>query len=53
MSVDSGLPVIMITSRRRTSGGGSGWVGAYDFLEKPFNPDPQPNFARRDPGAAP
>ena len=48
MSVDSGLPVIMITGHGDVPMAVEAMrVGAYDFLEKPFNPDRMTDLAKR------
>ena len=48
MSVDSGLPVIMITGHGDVPMAVEAMrVGAYDFLEKPFNPDRMTELAKR------
>ncbi len=64
MGLDSGLPVIMITGHGDVPMAVEAMrVGAYDFLEKPFNPDRMTELAKRatpvaapdagQPGAAP
>ena len=48
MSVDSALPVIMITGHGDVPMAVEAMrVGAFDFLEKPFNPDRMTELARR------
>ena len=48
MSVDGGLPVIMITGHGDVPMAVEAMrVGAYDFLEKPFNPDRMTELAKR------
>ena len=48
MSVDSALPVIMITGHGDVPMAVEAMrVGAYDFLEKPFNPDRMSELARK------
>ncbi|MEZ5913757.1 MAG: sigma-54 dependent transcriptional regulator [Paracoccaceae bacterium] len=48
MSMDSGLPVIMITGHGDVPMAVEAMrVGAYDFLEKPFNPDRMTELAKR------
>ncbi|MFN0115253.1 MAG: sigma-54-dependent transcriptional regulator [Paracoccaceae bacterium] len=48
MSLDSGLPVIMITGHGDVPMAVEAMrVGAYDFLEKPFNPDRMTELAKR------
>lgn len=48
MSVDSGLPVIMITGHGDVPMAVEAMrVGAYDFLEKPFNPDQMTELAKK------
>lgn len=48
MSVDSSLPVIMITGHGDVPMAVEAMrVGAYDFLEKPFNPDRMTELAKR------
>ncbi len=48
MSLDSGLPVIMITGHGDVPMAVEAMrVGAYNFLEKPFNPDQMTELARR------
>src|SRR6056297_2917188 len=48
MSVDSALPVIMITGHGDVPMAVEAMrVGAYDFLEKPFNPDRMTELARK------
>jgi len=48
MSIDSGLPVIMITGHGDVPMAVEAMrVGAYDFLEKPFNPDRMTELAKR------
>lgn len=48
MSIDSGLPVIMITGHGDVPMAVEAMrIGAYDFLEKPFNPDRMTELARR------
>ncbi|MEJ2021548.1 MAG: response regulator, partial [Maritimibacter sp.] len=48
MSVDSSLPVIMITGHGDVPMAVEAMrVGAYDFLEKPFNPDKMTDLAKR------
>ncbi len=48
MSVDSALPVIMITGHGDVPMAVEAMrVGAYDFLEKPFNPDRMTELAKR------
>jgi len=48
MSVDSGLPVIMITGHGDVPMAVEAMrVGAYDFLEKPFNPDRMTELAKK------
>ncbi len=48
MSVDSGLPVIMITGHGDVPMAVEAMrVGAFDFLEKPFNPDRMTELAKR------
>jgi len=48
MSVDSSLPVIMITGHGDVPMAVEAMrVGAYDFLEKPFNPDKMTELAKR------
>ena len=51
MSVDSGLPVIMITGHGDVPMAVEAMrVGAFDFLEKPFNPDRMSELAKRATG---
>lgn len=48
MSMDSALPVIMITGHGDVAMAVDAMrIGAYDFLEKPFNPDRMSDLARR------
>ncbi|RMH40830.1 MAG: sigma-54-dependent Fis family transcriptional regulator [Alphaproteobacteria bacterium] len=48
MSMDSSLPVIMITGHGDVPMAVEAMrLGAYDFLEKPFNPDRMTDLARR------
>jgi DNA-binding NtrC family response regulator len=48
MSVDSGLPVILITGHGDVPMAVEAMqVGAYDFLEKPFNPDRMTELAKK------
>ncbi|MFV2033819.1 MAG: sigma-54-dependent transcriptional regulator [Halocynthiibacter sp.] len=48
MNVDSGLPVIMITGHGDVPMAVEAMrVGAYDFLEKPFNPDRMTELAKK------
>lgn len=48
MGMDSGLPVIMITGHGDVPMAVEAMrVGAYDFLEKPFNPDRMTELAKR------
>ena len=48
MSVDSGLPVIMITGHGDVPMAVEAMrIGAFDFLEKPFNPDRMTELAKR------
>ncbi|WP_212525738.1 sigma-54 dependent transcriptional regulator [Actibacterium sp. MT2.3-13A] len=48
MSVDSSLPVIMITGHGDVPMAVEAMrIGAYDFLEKPFNPDRMTELAKR------
>ena len=48
MSMDSGLPVILITGHGDVPMAVEAMrVGAYDFLEKPFNPDRMTELAKR------
>ena len=48
MSVDSSLPVIMITGHGDVPMAVEAMrVGAFDFLEKPFNPDKMTELAKR------
>src|SRR5690554_2535037 len=48
LSMDSGLPVIMITGHGDVPMAVEAMrVGAYDFLEKPFNPDRMTELAKR------
>ncbi|MFC7704099.1 sigma-54-dependent transcriptional regulator [Plastorhodobacter daqingensis] len=48
MSMDSGLPVIMITGHGDVPMAVEAMrIGAYDFLEKPFNPDRMTELAKR------
>ncbi|WP_050526314.1 sigma-54-dependent transcriptional regulator [Pseudorhodobacter aquimaris] len=48
MSVDSGLPVIMITGHGDVPMAVEAMrVGAFDFLEKPFNPDRMTELTKR------
>ncbi|TYB87750.1 sigma-54 dependent transcriptional regulator [Oceaniovalibus sp. ACAM 378] len=51
MSVDSGLPVIMITGHGDVPMAVEAMrVGAFDFLEKPFNPDRMTELAKKATG---
>lgn len=48
MSLDGGLPVIMITGHGDVAMAVDAMrIGAYDFLEKPFNPDRMSELAKR------
>ena len=48
MGVDSGLPVIMITGHGDVPMAVEAMrIGAYDFLEKPFNPERMTELAKR------
>lgn len=48
MSVDSGLPVIMITGHGDVPMAVEAMrIGAFDFLEKPFNPDRMTELAKK------
>jgi FixJ family two-component response regulator len=48
MGIDSGLPVIMITGHGDVPMAVEAMrVGAFDFLEKPFNPDRMTDLAKR------
>nr|MCU0909683.1 sigma-54-dependent Fis family transcriptional regulator [Paracoccaceae bacterium] len=48
MSVDSGLPVIMITGHGDVPMAVEAMrMGAFDFLEKPFNPDRMTELAKK------
>ena len=48
MSLDSGLPVIMITGHGDVPMAVEAMrIGAFDFLEKPFNPDRMTELAKR------
>jgi len=48
MGMDSALPVIMITGHGDVAMAVDAMrIGAYDFLEKPFNPDRMSDLARR------
>jgi DNA-binding NtrC family response regulator len=48
MGLDSGLPVIMITGHGDVPMAVEAMrIGAYDFLEKPFNPDRMSELAKR------
>ena len=48
MSMDSGLPVIMITGHGDVPMAVEAMrIGAYDFLEKPFNPDRMTELAKK------
>ncbi len=48
MSMDSALPVIMITGHGDVPVAVEAMrIGAYDFMEKPFNPDRMTDLARR------
>jgi DNA-binding NtrC family response regulator len=48
MGVDSGLPVILITGHGDVPMAVEAMrIGAYDFLEKPFNPDRMNELAKR------
>ena len=48
MGIDSGLPVIMITGHGDVPMAVEAMrIGAYDFLEKPFNPDRMTDLAKR------
>jgi len=48
MTLDSGLPVIMITGHGDVPMAVEAMrIGAYDFMEKPFNPDRLTELARR------
>jgi len=48
MGMDSGLPVILITGHGDVPMAVEAMrVGAYDFLEKPFNPDRMTELAKR------
>lgn len=48
MGIDSGLPVIMITGHGDVPMAVEAMrVGAYDFLEKPFNPDRMTELAKK------
>ncbi|MEQ8368945.1 MAG: sigma-54 dependent transcriptional regulator [Roseicyclus sp.] len=48
MGVDSGLPVILITGHGDVPMAVEAMrIGAYDFLEKPFNPDRMTELAKR------
>ncbi len=48
MGIDSGLPVIMITGHGDVPMAVEAMqIGAYDFMEKPFNPDRMTDLARR------
>ncbi len=48
MSLDSGLPVILITGHGDVPMAVEAMrIGAYDFLEKPFNPDRMTELAKR------
>ena len=50
MSTDSALPVIMITGHGDVPMAVNAMrIGAFDFLEKPFNPDRMSNWQRRQP----
>ncbi|AML52941.1 MULTISPECIES: sigma-54-dependent transcriptional regulator [Falsihalocynthiibacter] len=48
MSIDSGLPVILITGHGDVPMAVEAMrIGAYDFLEKPFNPDVMTEMAKK------
>jgi DNA-binding NtrC family response regulator len=48
MGIDSGLPVIMITGHGDVPMAVEAMrIGAYDFMEKPFNPDRMTDLAKR------
>jgi FixJ family two-component response regulator len=54
LSLDSGLPVIMITGHGDVPMAVEAMrIGAFDFLEKPFNPDRMTELAARRHDAPP